>query len=297
MKLRLARGWNAVIAVLVTAAIALQLWIAVRVSATPPGHAVGTLAGTGLANRVLRVLSFFTVQSNILSGLTSAQLARNPTRDGRVWRAVRLASLFGITVTGIVYATVLAKVHEPHGWQETSTNSVFHYLVPIMMVLGWLVFGPRPRIERRTIVLATLWPIAWAVYSLIHGAITNWYPYPFLDVNTHGYGRVIVNAVAVVAVLLVVTGLLWLGDLRLPATERNGAPARPVVGGVVYDYNKNAYGYRQDTCHEMGHALGMGHNSAQDSCIYGTIINSAGAQVPDANDFTLIAQLYNDGNE
>jgi hypothetical protein len=219
MNLRLARGWHVVVALLVSAAIVLQLWIAVRVSATPPGHAVGTLAGTQMSNRVLRVLSFFTIQSNILSGLASAQLARNPTRDGRLWRAVRLASLFGITVTGLVYATVLAKVHEPHGWQEASTNIVFHYIVPIMMVLGWLLFGPRRRIEGRTIMLAILWPIAWAIYSLIHGAITKWYPYPFLDVNTHGYVRVIVNAVAVVAVLLVVTGLYWLGDQRLRATD------------------------------------------------------------------------------
>ena len=82
---------------------------------------------------------------------------------------MRLASLFGSTVTGIVYSTVLAKVHEPHGWQETSTNNVFHYVVPIMMALGWLLFGPRPRIEVRTIALAMLWPVAWIVYILIYG--------------------------------------------------------------------------------------------------------------------------------
>ncbi len=216
MTVRLARWWNLLVAVLVAAALVVQLWIAVRVSATPRAHAVGTLAGTPMANRVLRVLSFFTIQSNILSGVTSAQLARRPTRDGALWRAVRLAALFGIAVTGIVYSTVLAKVHEPHGWQETSTNTVFHYVVPIMMVLGWLLFGPRSRIERRTVSLAILWPIAWAGYILAYGAITKWYPYPFVDVSSHGYGRVIGNAAAVVAVLLVVTGLYWLGDTRLP---------------------------------------------------------------------------------
>jgi len=231
VSIRLARGWNITIALLVAAAMLVQLWIAIRVSATPRGHAVGTLAGTPMANRVLRVLSFFTIQSNILSGVTSAQLARNPNRDGRVWRAVRLAALFGITVTGVVYSTVLAKVHEPHGWQETSTNTVFHYVVPIMMVVGWLLFGPRRRIERRTISLAILWPVAWAGYILIYGAITNWYPYPFLDVITHGYGRVIVNALAVVAVLFVVTTLYWLGDQRLGATDTSDASAHATAPG------------------------------------------------------------------
>jgi hypothetical protein len=197
----------------------------VRLSPTPPGHAVGMLRGTPMANRVLRVLSFFTIQSNILSGVTSAQLARNPARDGRAWRAVRLAALFGITVTGIVYSTVLAKTHETHGWQETSTNNVFHYIVPIMMVLGWLLFGPRGRIERRTVGLAILWPVAWIGYILIYGGISKWYPYPFLDAITHGYGRVIANALAVVAVLAVV--LYWLGDRRLAATDR-GPAAGPI---------------------------------------------------------------------
>jgi hypothetical protein len=219
MRSRWTRYWDLAIALLVTAAILMQLWIAIRVSATPPGHAVGTLRGAPAANRVLRVLSFFTIQSNILSGVTSAQLARNTNRDGRLWRPVRLAALIGITVTGIVYSTVLAKVHEPHGWQETSTNTVFHYIVPIMMVVGWLLFGPRRRIDGRTVKMAILWPTAWFAYTLIHGRITNWYPYPFVDVITHGYGRVVVNAVLVVAVLLVVTNLYWLGDRYLGATE------------------------------------------------------------------------------
>jgi hypothetical protein len=220
MSVRVARGWNFVIVLLVVAGLVVQLWIAIKVSGTPRAHATGTLAGTPLANRVVRVFSFFTIQSNLLSGVVSAQLFRNPSRDGRIWRAVRLAALFGITVTGIVYSTVLAKIHEPHGWKETSTNTAFHYIVPLMMVVGWLLFGPRPRIERRTILLALSWPVAWISYILVYGRITKWYPYPFLDAITHGYGRVIINALAVVLVLSVVTSMFWLGDHRLPLPGR-----------------------------------------------------------------------------
>jgi hypothetical protein len=216
MNLRVARGWHLMIAVLVFAALIVQIWVATGVSGTPRAHAVGTLAGTSVANRVVRVLSFFTIQSNVLSAVSSAYLARNPARDGPAWRALRLASLFGITVTGIVYATVLAKIHEPRGWRETSTNTAFHYIVPIMMVFGWLLFGPRRRIEARTIARAMCWPVVWMGYILIYGRITKWYPYPFLDVVTQGYGRVIGNAAAVLVVLLVVTGLFSLGDRRLP---------------------------------------------------------------------------------
>src|SRR5579875_3680576 len=89
--------------------------IAVRVSGTPHEVAVGTLRGSSLAGRIIRVFSFFTIQSNVLCGIVSAQLAARPARDGPAWRPVRLAALFGITVTGIVYSTVLAAMHQPNG--------------------------------------------------------------------------------------------------------------------------------------------------------------------------------------
>lgn len=221
-----ARAWHSSIAVAVLVALVLQLWVAAGVPGSPAAHAVGTLAGAPLAGRVVRVLSFFTIQSNILSGVVSAQLARNGDRDGPVWRAVRLASLVGIIITGIIYATVLAAVHEPHGWKETFSNAVFHYLVPFMMVVGWLLFGPRPRIEARTIALSLLYPIAWVAYTLIDGAVTSWYPYPFLDVVSHGYATVLGNGALVVVVLGLVTGLYRLGDRYLPVAPRQPAPTR-----------------------------------------------------------------------
>jgi uncharacterized membrane protein len=211
-----ARTWHLTIAALVAAAFVIQLVIAARVAATPPAHAVGTLAGAPLAQRLLRVVSFFTIQSNLVSAVGSAQLARNPARDGAAWRAVRLAALFGITVTGIVYATVLARIHEPHGWEETSSNVVFHYHVPIMMVAGWALFGPRPRITARVVAWALAWPVAYFGYILLLGASSGWYPYPFVDVAGQGYGRVLVNAVLVTLVFGAVGSLYAWGDRRLP---------------------------------------------------------------------------------
>ena len=185
-----ARAWHAAIAVAVAFALVLQVIITYHASATPPGHAVGTLAGAPFGTRLVRVISFFTIQSNVLAGVVSAQLALDPRRDGAVWRAVRLAALVGITVTGVVYSTVLARIHEPRGWDQTVSNAVVHYLVPVLMVLGWLLFGPRPRIDASTIARAAVWPVGWLGYTLVRGELTDWYPYPFVDAATQGYARV-----------------------------------------------------------------------------------------------------------
>jgi hypothetical protein len=153
-----ARRWHASIAVLVFAAIVLQVIIAIRVTGSPHVVSTGLLRGSTLPGRIIRVFSFFTVLSNLLSGIVSAQLAVRPDRDGPVWRVVRLAALVGITVTGIVYSTVLAQIHEPRGFSETLVNVLVHYVVPIMMIVGWLAFGPRPRIDTATVLWSLLYP-------------------------------------------------------------------------------------------------------------------------------------------
>ena len=210
-----ARTWHGAIAVLAVAALAIQLWISVRVPGTPASTDVGRVAGATLAGRLLRMASFYTIQSNVLSAITSAQLARNRDRDGPVWAIVRLDALVGIAVTGVVYSTVLARIHEPKGWQEYSTNAAVHYVVPIMMVLGWLLFGPRPRIDRRVLWWSLAFPILWFGYTLVRGAISPWYPYPFVDAHTQGYPRVLVNALLVTLVLGAVSALFWCGDRKL----------------------------------------------------------------------------------
>jgi len=155
------RRWHGTLALVALLALLLQLWIASRVPGHPHLTEPGRIAGGSAIERLIRVASFFTIQSNVLSMIVAAQLARNPQRDGPVWRVLHLDALLGIAVTGIVYATVLAPIHEPKGWQETSTNAVVHYVMPIGMVLGWLLFGPRPRIELRVIGL-----VASAFYQL-----------------------------------------------------------------------------------------------------------------------------------
>jgi hypothetical protein len=216
----LARGWQAAIAVLVVVAIVMQIVIAVRLSGVPHDVSAGLVRGSSLAGRIIRVLSFFTILSNLLSGVVSAQLAVRPDQDGRAWRPLRLAALVGITVTGIVYSTVLAAIHQPNGAAETTVNTIVHYVVPVMMVAGWLLFGPRPRIDRRTIAWSLLFPVLWLIYTLARGAIWKWYPYPFVDVTTHGYPRVAANAVLVTVLLGVVAAVFALGDAKLPAAPR-----------------------------------------------------------------------------
>jgi hypothetical protein len=186
-----------------------------RLSGTPHEVTTGVLRGSSLAGRVIRVLSFFTIQSNILCGVAAAQLAVRPDRDGPAWRPFRVAALCGIAVTGIVYSAVLADIHQPHGAMETTVNVIVHYVVPIMTVHGWLLFGPRPRLDWGVCLRAAGWPLAWLAVILVSAEVTDWYPYPFLDHARHGWGHVIGVCAGIVVLFFAIFALMRVYDRRM----------------------------------------------------------------------------------
>ena len=87
---------------------------------------------------------------------------------------------------------VLAPLHDPQGL-DAWTNAGEHYVSPVMTVLGWLLFGPRPRITGGAVGRALLWPVAWIAWILAQGTVTDWYPYDFMDVAALGYAVLISN--------------------------------------------------------------------------------------------------------
>lgn len=177
-----------------------------------------------VATRVIRFLSYFTIESNLLVAITVVVLVLRPNHDGALWRVLRLDGLFGITVTGITYAVLLAPLHDPHGITAW-TNAGLHYAVPIMTVLGWLAFGPRPRIGENTIMLALIWPALYVAYTVAHGAASDWYPYPFIDVVHLGYVTVLRNGLGLIVLMAGVATLYRYGDSRLPQTQETDVAA------------------------------------------------------------------------
>ena len=173
-----------------------------------------------LGVRLVRFFSYFTIQSNILVLIASITLLLRPTRDGTIWRVLRLDSLLAIVITGIVYATLLAPLAHPQG-ADFVANALLHYICPWLTLAVWLVVGPRPRINWSTIATAFAWPVAWIAYTLIHGAISGWYPYPFLDVGRLGYPKAIGNIVLILVAAGVIAVIFRLLD-RLPSLSLSG---------------------------------------------------------------------------
>lgn len=213
----MSRAWNAILALVIAVAMITQIVVLVRGNADV--NTVGSEAGVALGARLVRLFSYFTIQSNLLVLALAISLVLVPGRDGKVWRVLYSDALLGIIITGLVFTTVLAGQAQQHGigvW----LNIAFHYFAPAWAVAGWLLFGPRQRLDWATIGWMFAWPLLWLVYTFAHGAATGWYPYPFLDVGLHGYGIALRNAAAVVVLGVVIIAVMRVVDRRLPAVSR-----------------------------------------------------------------------------
>src|ERR687893_12140 len=49
----------------------------------------------------------------------------------------------------------------------------------------------------RIIGMALLWPLAYLVWTVVHGAISDWYPYGFIDAGELGAERMLRNALLI----------------------------------------------------------------------------------------------------
>ncbi|RJK98404.1 hypothetical protein D5H78_03415 [Vallicoccus soli] len=208
-----ARAWSAAVALVAGGTFLVRLVLVVARDADEP-----------LPTRLLRFVSYFTVQSNLLVAVALGGLALGWSMRSRLAEVVRLDALLGIAVTGLVFQTVLADDEVLTGI-DVWTDAGFHAVSPAGAVLGWLLLGPRRRWWPGALALAMVWAFGWLGWTMLHGALTGWYPYPFLDVGELGYARALLHCGYVVALGLVVGALLLLGDRHLPAYGHRTAPA------------------------------------------------------------------------
>lgn len=154
-----------------------------------------------LATRLVRYCSYLTIWSNALVAWSTLTLALGRDRDTRLWRALRLDAVVLILLAGVVHFFFLRPLLDLHGW-DLVADRCLHMVVPVLAVAGWLVLGPRGRVDARDLLASLAVPAAWLAYTLVRGAFVSWYPYPFIDVGAHGYAVVLLNCAGVAALML-----------------------------------------------------------------------------------------------
>jgi len=120
----------------------------------------------------------------VLLALTGVSMLRND-RDGILLTSAALAVVPLAMVTGVVYNLTLrgvpSEVYLGMAWE----NEVLHVVVPLFLMIDWFVLRlfdrGRPALPWRALLIALIFPVVWVVMTMTRGALTGWYPYPFLE--------------------------------------------------------------------------------------------------------------------
>jgi hypothetical protein len=209
----LPRLWHAATALLALAGLGIEYKVTID---GHPGR---------LAERTLIYLSFFTILTNALVMAASFGLAQ---RKGALHRwarrpTTRTAVSVYITVVAVIFQLLLAKlVHlTPLGWWG---NLLVHQLVPALWLGGWVLFHPHGGIGRTAHWRWLIYPLAYGGWTIAHGAMTGWYPYPFINVAKLGAARVAHN-MALMALFFAGLGLAfrWMDETLATHLPRHRA--------------------------------------------------------------------------
>lgn len=175
------------------------------------------------AKNVLEMLSYYTIQSNLLIAVFFVILAwfdlkKTPWEDA--WsRVLTFVFTIGITVTMLVFHVLLAPTIEPGGdYVVNGLPDLFvHTITPLLTIVHWFVYSKKGAMRAADLLFTWLQPIDYVAYLVFYnllGGRFTWddvqspYPYFFLNFETYGWDGVL-QWTAMILLLYLVLGFLF----------------------------------------------------------------------------------------
>ena len=152
--------------------------------------------GKSLGESLTRFFSYFTILTNLLIAVTSAFVLLAP-HSGMGQLCDKPGTVTAITVyivvVGLVYNLVLRGLYHPQGWARAGDELV-HVAVPLLYLFYWLLFATKGSVHWSSAFGWLLYPLLYLVYTFLHGWVTHYYPYPFMDATVIGYTHFWLNS-------------------------------------------------------------------------------------------------------
>ncbi len=174
---------------------------------------------TSLPEAIIRFFSYFTIQTNMIVALCfSGYFMRGQWKDFFTRPGTQTAVTVYIIVVGAVYNLVLRSIWHPVGFQ-IPVDELLHSVIPVLMLLFWLNFTPKASLQWKNVFTWALYPLCYTVFIGVRGAISGFYPYPFINVTELGYPKVLMNGIVLVMVFVFLF-LVLIGIAKLLSKQK-----------------------------------------------------------------------------
>jgi len=170
----------------------------------------------------VRFFSFFTILTNTIVFLCTALLLFggrcNMNSFFRKSTTITAITVY-ILIVGIVFNLLLRQIVDLKG-HHLIVSEIFHTVVPALFLFYWLFFVSSEKINFKVILSWLVYPIIYIIYTLLHGILTNFYPYPFIDVTKVGFKTALVNGFFVLLAFVVLSVILiFISKIRTKTSD------------------------------------------------------------------------------
>jgi len=172
-----------------------------------------------------RYFAYFTIQTSLADAVVlvaGGVVALRHASDTALLTTVRMAIAVYAVVTGSVYAVLLRGIPQEGFVGVPWPNEVIHVAVPIAIAVDWLVVPGSRRLPWTAILVAVAYPLAWAAVTLLRGAATGWFPYPFLQPDGPGGWGGVALYVLGIAVLVLALAVVAIARTRTRRRAHEG---------------------------------------------------------------------------
>jgi hypothetical protein len=166
---------------------------------------------------VVHYFSFFTILTNLIVAICSTILL---TAN----KASLLYSFFSkttaltaiavyILIVGIIFNVMLRPIIHMNGIQEISSD-LLHVAAPLLFLIYWIKYVPKENMKKQFAFVWLIYPVIYIVYTIIHGWITGFYPYPFINISKLGLSKAMFNGLIILLSFFVLS-LLFIEIKRI----------------------------------------------------------------------------------
>ena len=162
---------------------------------------------TELPETLIRFFSFFTILTNIIvATYYSLEFFKVEIRwfNSRNKAEILTAVTVYITVVGLVYQILLRHIWNPTGMQRL-VDELLHSIIPLLVIIYWIIYENKTVLKWKMIPRWLIYPMVYLVYIILRGHLSGFYPYPFVDVATHGLQQVLINSFFMTLLFLVLS--------------------------------------------------------------------------------------------
>jgi len=165
---------------------------------------------------IIRFFSFFTILTNLLVAIfaTLKLFVKNDKHTSWLlnYRAETAITLY-IVIVGLVYNIIIRFIWNPTGLQMV-VDELLHTVIPLLFLGYWIAFLDKKLLIYKDILPWLIYPAVYCVIVLFRPYFSDFYPYPFIDVNVLGYDQTAINSFFLILVFIafslyfIVTGKL-----------------------------------------------------------------------------------------